>query len=110
DLVVPQNFFEPRPWHVYWDTTRTLINRAFGYDFPGSVGVRRAVLLGAGGYDPDVLFENLELIRTVQAVGGRVMAPPDLYVRRLPPSSRRFMEQRVRQAYDDLARPVRFLL
>ncbi|SNT63840.1 Iron-containing redox enzyme [Streptosporangium subroseum] len=31
------------------------------------------------------LFENLELIRTVRAHGGREYRPLDLYVRRLPP-------------------------
>jgi glycosyltransferase involved in cell wall biosynthesis len=110
DIVVPQNHFEPRPWHVVWDTSRTLVNRAFGFDFPGTLAVRRDAVLAAGGYDADVLFENLELIRTVQAARGRVVAPRDLYVRRLPPSSRRFLEQRVRQAYDDLARPARFAI
>jgi hypothetical protein len=54
-----------------------------------------------------VLFENLEVIRTVRAHGGRECRPLDLYVRRLPPDSRRFWSQRVRQAYDDLAQPAR---
>ena len=30
DLVRPQNYFSPLPWHAVWDTARTLINRAFG--------------------------------------------------------------------------------
>ena len=62
-----------------------------------------------GGYDGDVLFENLELIRTVEAAGGRVLSPPDLYVRRLPPSTAHFWSQRVRQAYDEFARPWRLV-
>ena len=28
DLVRPQNYFEPLPWHAVWDTARTLLNRA----------------------------------------------------------------------------------
>jgi hypothetical protein len=64
------------------------------------------LVLAAGGYDGDVLFENLELLRTVEALGGRVVAPLDCYVRRLPPSTDHFLSQRVRQAYDDLARPL----
>lgn len=107
DLVRPQNFFDPLPWHAKWDTARTLVNRSFGADFPGTLGVRRSPLLAAGGYDGDCLFENLELIRTVQAVGGRVVSPLDFYVRRLPPPAGHFWSQRVRQAYDDFALPAR---
>jgi hypothetical protein len=108
DLVRPLNHFAPTPWHASWDTARTLLNRAtIGVDFPGTLGVRRSALLAAGGYDGDVLFENLELIRTIRASGGSVVSPPDLYVRRLAPDVRHFLGQRVRQAYDDFALPVR---
>jgi len=107
DVVRPQNHFDPLPWHARWDTARTLLNRATGGDFPGTLVVRTATLRATGGYDGDVLFENLELIRTVRAAGGRVATPLDLHVRRLPPTTRHFLGQRVRQAYDELARPVR---
>jgi hypothetical protein len=63
-----------------------------------------------GGYDGDVLFENLELIRTVQAQGGVVVSPLDLYVKRLPPSAGHFWGQRTRQAYDDFATPARMMV
>jgi hypothetical protein len=107
DVVVPQNYFQPLPWHARWDTARTLLNRISGGDFPGTLGVRTATLTRAGGYDGDVLFENLELMRTVEAVGGTCRRVPDLYVRRLPPTTRHFVNQRVRQAYDEFARPGR---
>ncbi len=107
EVVRPQNYFDPAPWHALWDTGRTLINRCTGGDFPGTLAVRGSVLLEAGGYSGDVLFENLELIRTVRAAGGREAVPLDLYVARRPPSTRRFLSQRVRQAYDDLAIPSR---
>ncbi len=112
DLVIPQNVF-PRshtPWHARWDTARSLLNRAVGTDYPGTLAVRRSTFDAIGGYDGDVLFENLELIRTVEAAGGLVRARPDLFVLRLPPSTRRFWEQRIRQAYDDFARPSRLML
>ncbi|MEH0938781.1 glycosyltransferase, partial [Micromonospora psammae] len=109
DLVRPQNHFDPVPWHAWWDTGRILLNRALGADYPGTLAVRRSTFEAMGGYDPDVLFENLELIRTVRAYGGTEAAPPGLYVRRLPPTSAHFRGQRVRQAYDDLAQPVRLL-
>ena len=70
DLVRPQNYFEPLPWHARWDTARILLNRAIGSDFPGTLGVRRSFLASVGGYDGDVLFENLELMRTVTAARG----------------------------------------
>jgi hypothetical protein len=108
DLVRPQNYFSPLPWHAVWDTARTLLNRAtLGADFPGTLAVRRSTLLAAGGYDGTVLFENLELIRTIRAHNGATTSPLDLYVQRLPPSTAHFIGQRTRQAYDDFALPPR---
>jgi hypothetical protein len=107
DVVRPQNYFDPRPWHAQLDTARQLLNRVSGGDWPGTLGVRRRILVETRGYDGDVLFENLELVRTVIAAGGSEACPLDLYVRRLPPSTRHFWSQRVRQAYDEFARPVR---
>lgn len=105
DVVRPQNYFAPAPWHAVEDTARTLLNRAVGADYPGTLGVRCAAL--PRGYSGDVLFENLELIRTVRAFGGRVVSAPNLYVRRLPPTARHFRGQRMRQAYDSQAQPLR---
>jgi hypothetical protein len=109
ELVRPQNYFTPLPWHGRWDTARTLINRAFGSDYPGTLGVRRSTLLAGGGYRGDVLFENLELMRTVKALGGRQRRADDLFVARRPPRVRQFLSQRVRQAYDDFAQPLRLV-
>jgi hypothetical protein len=110
DLVRPQNYFRRLPWHARWDTARTLLNRSLGRDYPGTLAVRRSRMLAMGLYDGDVLFENLELIRTVRAHGGRAVAPLDLYVARTPPSAAHFWGQRTRQAYDDFALPVRMAL
>ena len=107
DLVRPQNVFHPLPWHARWDTGRSLINRALGHDHPGTFGVRRGTFVEMGGYDGDVLFENLELARTVAAHGGVERNAPDVFVRRLPPTAGHFLGQRVRQAYDSLAEPRR---
>jgi hypothetical protein len=105
EVVRPHNRFDPAPWHARWDTARTLINRAFDGDWPGTLLVRRSFL--PNGYAGDVLFENLELVRTVEAAGGRERVLYDVIVRRRPPTTRKFLEQRVRQAYDELARPGR---
>ncbi|HEX6457188.1 MAG TPA: glycosyltransferase family 2 protein [Solirubrobacterales bacterium] len=110
DLVRPQNYFDRLPWHARWDTARTLLNRSLGRDYPGTLAVRRSRMLAMGMYDGDVLFENLELIRTVRAHGGSVASPLDLYVARVPPSAVHFWGQRTRQAYDDLALPLRMAL
>jgi len=110
DLVRPQNHFRALPWHARWDTARTLLNRAFGRDYPGTLAVRRSLILATGLYDGDVLFENLELIRTVRAAGGSVTSPLDLYVAREPPAAAHFWGQRTRQAYDEFALPARMAL
>jgi hypothetical protein len=95
------------PWHACWDTGRTLLNRASGGDWPGTLAVRRSTLRRTNGYDGRAMFENLELVRTVMAAGGRELVMLDAYVRRRPSTARHFWSQRVRQAYDELARPAR---
>jgi len=107
DVVRPQNVFDPLPWHARWDTARSLVNRAAGGDYPGTIALRRSAL-GPEGYDGDVLFENLELLRTARARGGIVRRADDLYVPRRPPTTAHFLGQRPRQAYDSLAQPGRY--
>jgi hypothetical protein len=110
DVVRPQNYFTALPWHALWDTGRTLLNRVSGGDWPGTLGVRRSVLERTGGYDGTAMFENLELVRTVMAAGGREAVPLDAFVARHPSTARHFWTQRIRQAYDELARPERLLV
>ena len=110
DLVRPANVYESWPWQARWDGARSLLNAAVGTDWPGTFGLRREAVLGAGGWDPHVLFENLELIRTVTDRGGVVRWSPELYVGRRPPTTAHFWSQRVRQAYDDLAQPARLVV
>lgn len=107
EVVRPQNIFRRLPWHARWDTARSLLNRLGDGDWPGTLGVRRSMLLEAGGYSGEVLFENLELVRTFRAAGGRESVPLDLFITRHPPSTDHFLSQRVRQAYDEWARPAR---
>jgi hypothetical protein len=110
EVVRPQNYFEPMPWHAVVDTGRILINRALDGDWPGTLGVRRSAMRATGGYSGDVLFENLELVQTVVAAGGRAVVARDVFVRRSPPTTEHFLSQRVRQAYDEWARPGRLLI
>lgn len=114
DLVRPQNYFTELPWHARWDSARSLLNRVFTGDltfpvgdFPGTLAVRRSAFLRVGAYDGRALFENLELMRTISAACGTVLSPLDLYVARSAPSTSHFLSQRVRQAYDDFAIPLR---
>src|SRR5579884_1296913 len=85
DVVRPQNVFTPLPWHALLDEGRTLIARATGGDWPGTLGLRMDAYARAGGaYDGDVLFENLELVRTLRASGARELIAYDLFVERRP--------------------------
>lgn len=108
-VVRPQNVFFPMTWHARWDTGRSLLNRVIGGDWPGTLGIRGSKLLEVGGYSGEVLFENFELVRTLVAAGGRESVPLDLYVTRRPPSTQHFFSQRLRQAYDEWARPGHFV-
>lgn len=105
--VHPQNVYDEWPWQARWDFARSLVNRSFWRDLGGTTALRRSTLLDAGGYDGDVLFENLELLRTIEAAGGKIDLASDVLVTRRPPTVRHFAGQRVRQAYDDLAEPGR---
>lgn len=107
DVVRPQNVFTRWPWHARWDTARSLLARSVGADWPGTFGLRASAVRLMGGWDPDVLFENLEMVRTAEAAGCRVRNAPQIVIGRQPPSTRHFWSQRVRQAYDDLAQPAR---
>lgn len=109
DLVRPVNVFDDWPWHARWDGARTLLNVVLASDWPGTFALRRSTILACGGWSADVLFENLELWRTVKAAGGRVVARTDVTVWRKPPAASQFWSQRVRQAYDSLAQPGRLL-
>jgi hypothetical protein len=107
DVVRPQNYFDPVPWHAGWDTGRVLLNRMTGGDWPGTLGVRRSALTATGGYDGRAMFENLEMVRTIVAAGGREATLDGVFVPRRPSTARHFWSQRVRQAYDEIARPGR---
>jgi hypothetical protein len=113
ELVRPQNVLVPlRPadiWHTRWDTARTLLNRALGSDYPGTFALRRSLFQAMRGYSSDVLFENLELVRTMAAAGGREVSADDVFIHRCAPSPQHFFGQRVRQAYDSFAQPVRLV-
>jgi hypothetical protein len=110
DLVLGQSYLRPTPWHAQWETARILLNRAVGVQFSVAMGLRRSLFLEMGGYDGDVMFENLELMRSMLYAGARIAAPADLFVKHLAPDRKWFWSQRVRQAYDDFTLPGRMTL
>ncbi|GAA5025933.1 hypothetical protein GCM10023258_19260 [Terrabacter aeriphilus] len=110
DLVRPVNVYDAWPWQARWDGARSLVNVAIATDWPGTFAVRRSTVLACGGWSAEVLFENLELWRTVQALGGRAVALDGVTVSRRAPTPSMFWSQRVRQAYDDLAQPQRLVV
>ena len=104
DYVKPQNYFQPLPLHARVESARMLVNRAVvpTGDYPGTCGFRREVLQRIGPYDGDVLFENEEMFRHFALHGARMYCADDFFVRKLPPTLGKFLEQRPRQSYEDL--------
>jgi len=105
EVVRPQNFLSPLPWWGRIEAARMLINRATlrTADYPGTCAFRRETILRVGPYDGDVLFDNEEIIRHFAHEGATVNYAIDLFVRKRPPTLRKWMEQRPRQAYEDFA-------
>ena len=103
EVVRPQNFLSPLPWWARMEAARMLINRAtlrIG-DYPGTCAFRRSAMLRVGHYDGDVLFDNEEIIRHFARAGATVSYAINLFVRKRPPTLRKWKEQRPRQAYED---------
>ena len=80
DLVRPQNYFGPCPGTPAGTRPGPCSTAALGARLSGTLGSPPLRIVGMGGYDGDVLFENLELIRTVRAAAARSTSPLDLYV------------------------------
>lgn len=112
DYVKPQNYFDPLPLHARIETARMLINRAIleTGDYPGTCGFRKSVFQRIGAYDGDVLFENEEMFRHFALNGADICCADDFFVRKLPPSLQKFLEQRPRQSYEDLVMRGKTLL
>jgi hypothetical protein len=103
EVVRPQNFLSPLPWWARMEAARMLINRATlrTADYPGTCAFRRTVMLRVGPYDGDVLFDNEEIIRHFARAGTTISYAANLFVRKRPPTFRKWIEQRPRQAYED---------
>jgi hypothetical protein len=103
EVVRPQNFLSPLPWWGRMEAARMLVNRATlrTADYPGSCAFRRETMLRVGHYDGDVLFDNEEIIRHFARAGTSVSYASNLFVRKRPPTLRKWIEQRPRQAYED---------
>jgi hypothetical protein len=103
EMVRPQNYLRPLPFWARTEAARMLLNRAWiaEGDYPGTLGVRRSAMLRVGHYDGDVLFDNEEIVRHFRARGARVCYARDFFILKRPPSFRKWVEQRPRQAYED---------
>jgi hypothetical protein len=105
EVVRPQNYLAPLPWWARMEAARMLINRAtlrIG-DYPGTCAFRRETMLRVGHYDGDVLFDNEEIVRHFARHGAAIGYETDFYIRKLPPTFGKWIEQRPRQAYEDFA-------
>ena len=103
EMVRPQNYIAPLPWWARIETARMLINRGVlrTGDYPGTCAFRRSTYLRVGHYDGDVLFDNEEIVRHFILSGADVCNVLDLFILKRPPTSRKWLEQRPRQAYED---------
>jgi hypothetical protein len=103
DVVRPQNYLAPLPWWARMEAARMLINRATlrTGDYPGTCAFRRSAMHRVGPYDGDVLFDNEEIIRHFARAGATISYATNLFVRKRPPTFRKWIEQRPRQAYED---------
>jgi hypothetical protein len=103
EMVRPQNFIAPLPWWARLETARILINRGAlkAGDYPGTCGFRRSTMHRVGHYDGDVLFDNEEIVRHFVLNGAHVKYALDFFIHKLPPTFRKWLEQRPRQAYED---------
>jgi hypothetical protein len=102
DVVRPQNFLAPLPWWARMEAARMLVNRATlrTGDYPGTCAFRRSTMLRVGSYDGDVLFDE-EIIRHFARAGATISYATNFFVRKRPPTFRKWIEQRPRQAYED---------
>ena len=103
EMVRPQNYLSPLPVWARTEAARMLLNRAWiaEGDYPGTLGVRRGAMRRLGHYDGDVLFDNEEIVRHFRAHGARIAYARDFFILKRPPSFRKWVEQRPRQAYED---------
>jgi hypothetical protein len=103
EMVRPQNYLSPRPWWARLEAARMLINRGVltTGDYPGTCAFRRSTCLRVGHYDGDVLFDNEEIVRHFVLRGADVCYARDFFILKRPPTLRKWIEQRPRQAYED---------
>lgn len=103
EVVRPQNYLRPLPWWARMEAARMLINRATlrAADYPGTCAFRKSAMLRVGHYDGDVLFDNEEIIRHFARHDASICYANDLFVEKRPPTFRKWIEQRPRQAYED---------
>jgi hypothetical protein len=104
EVVRPQNYLRGvvKLWTLT-ESARMLINRATlrTADYPGTCAFLRSTMLRCGEYDGDVLFDNEELIRHFARHDARIFYAHNLFIRKRPPTFRKWLEQRPRQAYED---------
>jgi hypothetical protein len=103
EMVRPQNYLSPLPFWARTEGARMLINRAWiaEGDYPGTLGIQRTAMLRLGHYDGDVLFDNEEIVRHFRAHHASIAYARDFFILKRPPSFRKWIEQRPRQAYED---------
>ncbi|MDX6692592.1 MAG: hypothetical protein QOF02_195 [Blastocatellia bacterium] len=103
EMLRPQNYLSPLPVWARTEAARMLINRGVlrAGDYPGACAFRRSTFLRVGHYDGDVLFDNEEIVRHFIVKGADVFFALDFFILKRPPTFKKWLEQRPRQAYED---------
>ena len=109
DLVRPQNYFEPVPWHARVDTARSLINRMTGGDWPGTLAVRRSTLEHTADTTAMCCSRIWNRSRRIVSRGCGRLPPGPFHLK----GCRRALSATVAArtpAYDEFARPLRLVV
>jgi hypothetical protein len=103
EMLRPQNYLRPLPAWARTEAARMLVNRGVlsTGDYPGTCAFRRSTCLRVGHYDGDVLFDNEEIVRHFVLKGADVCFALDFFILKRPPTFKKWIEQRPRQAYED---------
>jgi hypothetical protein len=107
EVVEPQDYLDPLPWWGGIDAGRILIHRGIEPqpDHGATLGFRRTAIRSLRNLGPAELHDDQA--RRLAAVGAEVYPAAEVFVRRQPGGLGEWLINRVRQAGDDFALPMK---
>jgi hypothetical protein len=108
EVVEPQDYFDPLPWWSGIEAGRMLVHRGVEPlpDHGATFGIRRSAIRGLRSLD-SMLAPGDDHVRRLASVGAEVFPAIEVFVRRLPPPLRAWIDDLPRQAGDDFPLPVK---